>query len=67
MKIKSVKGTNDYLPEQARIRDYLQNKILEVYTENGFEHIESQDKIAGLSAQHQSRIGGAQIAGTGLL
>lgn len=39
MKIKSVKGTNDYLPEQARIRDYLQNKILEVYTENGFEHI----------------------------
>ena len=39
MKIKSVKGTNDYLPEQARIRDYLQNKILQVYTENGFEHI----------------------------
>lgn len=39
MKVKSVKGTNDYLPEQARIRDYLQNKILEVYTENGFEHI----------------------------
>ena len=39
MKIKSVKGTNDYLPEQARVRDYLQNKILQVYTENGFEHI----------------------------
>ncbi|MDE6312677.1 MAG: histidine--tRNA ligase [Lachnospiraceae bacterium] len=39
MKIKSVKGTNDYLPEQTRIRDYLQNKILEVYTQNGFEHI----------------------------
>lgn len=39
MKIKSVKGTNDYLPEQARVRDYLQNKILEVYTQNGFEHI----------------------------
>ena len=39
MKIKSVKGTNDYLPEQARIRDYLQNKILQVYTDNGFEHI----------------------------
>lgn len=39
MKIKSVKGTNDYLPEQASVRDYLQNKILEVYTQNGFEHI----------------------------
>lgn len=39
MKITSVKGTNDYLPEQVEIRDYLQNQILGVYTANGFEHI----------------------------
>ena len=39
MKITSVKGTNDYLPNEVEIRDYLQNKILSVYTENGFEHI----------------------------
>ena len=39
MKITSVKGTNDYLPEEAEIRDYLQNCILNVYKENGFEHI----------------------------
>lgn len=39
MKITSVKGTNDYLPKEVEIRDYLQNKILEVYKENGFEHI----------------------------
>lgn len=39
MKITSVKGTNDYLPNEVEIRDYLQNKILEVYKANGFEHI----------------------------
>ncbi len=39
MKVTSVKGTNDYLPNEVEIRDYLQNKILSVYTENGFEHI----------------------------
>ena len=39
MKITSVKGTNDYLPNEVEIRDYLQNKILGVYTANGFEHI----------------------------
>lgn len=39
MKATSVKGTNDYLPNEVEIRDYLQNKILSVYTENGFEHI----------------------------
>ena len=37
MKVTSVKGTNDYLPNEVEIRDYLQNKILSVYTENGFE------------------------------
>ena len=39
MKVTSVKGTTDYLPNEVEIRDYLQNKILSVYTENGFEHI----------------------------
>ena len=39
MKITPVKGTNDYLPQEAQLRDYLQRKILNVYTENGFEHI----------------------------
>ncbi len=39
MKITSVKGTNDYLPNEVEIRDYLINKILEVYKINGFEHI----------------------------
>ena len=39
MKITPVKGTNDYLPREAQLRDYLQQKILNVYTENGFEHI----------------------------
>ena len=39
MKITSVKGTNDYLPNVVEIRDYLQERILSVYKENGFEHI----------------------------
>lgn len=39
MKMTPVKGTNDYLPNEVEIRDYLQKKILEVYIANGFEHI----------------------------
>ena len=39
MKITSLKGTNDYLPNEVEIRDYLQERILSVYKENGFEHI----------------------------
>ena len=39
MKITSVKGTNDYLPNEVESRDYLQERILSVYKENGFEHI----------------------------
>ncbi len=39
MKITTVKGTNDYLPEEVRLRDYLQSKILETYTDAGFERI----------------------------
>ena len=39
MIITRVKGTNDYLPNEVEIRDYLQNEILKVYVANGFEHI----------------------------
>jgi histidyl-tRNA synthetase len=39
MKVTSVKGTNDYLPNEVEIRDYLSERILAVYKENGFEHI----------------------------
>lgn len=39
MKKTPVKGTNDYLPEDVRLRDYLQNKILEIYTSSGYERI----------------------------
>lgn len=39
MKINPVKGMKDYLPEEMRIRDYVQGKILEVYRASGFERI----------------------------
>jgi histidyl-tRNA synthetase len=39
MKITPVKGTNDYLPKEARLRDYLQAAILETYQACGFERI----------------------------
>ncbi len=39
MKITTVKGTNDYLPEEAKLRDYLQTVILNTYTDAGFERI----------------------------
>ena len=39
MKINSVKGMNDYLPADADLRDYLQNTILKIYKENGFDRI----------------------------
>ena len=39
MKITSVKGTNDYLPKETKLRDYLQGKILETYRSCGFERI----------------------------
>lgn len=39
MKITTVKGTNDYLPEEVRLRDYLQNQILNTYQDAGFERI----------------------------
>lgn len=39
MKITPVKGTNDYLPAEAALRDRLQSVILETYKNHGFEHI----------------------------
>ncbi len=39
MKITSVKGTNDYLPNEAELRDYLLETILHTYKSNGFERI----------------------------
>lgn len=39
MKITTVKGTNDYLPEEVRLRDYIQTKILNTYIDGGFERI----------------------------
>lgn len=39
MKKTTVKGTNDYLPEEARLRGYIQQTILKTYTDAGFERI----------------------------
>ena len=55
MKATTVKGTNDYLPAEVQIRDYLQAVILETYQSCGFqrimtpilEDIENLDKSEG--------------------
>lgn len=39
MKITPVKGTNDYLPVEAELRDYLQKTICGVYENCGFQRI----------------------------
>lgn len=39
MKKTPVRGTNDYLPSEAAVRDYLQQRILAVYQNNGFQRI----------------------------
>ena len=39
MKTTSVKGTNDYLPQDEALRDFVQSKIVEIYKANGFEKI----------------------------
>jgi len=39
MKITPVKGTNDYLPAEAALREYMQGSILGTYINNGFERI----------------------------
>ena len=39
MKTTPVKGTNDYLPEEVLLRDYLSDVILNTYRSHGFERI----------------------------
>lgn len=39
MKIKSVKGTHDYLPQEAELRESIQKIISDNYRENGFMRI----------------------------
>ena len=39
MKSAPLKGTRDYLPKEAKIRDYLQNVISETYRDAGFSRI----------------------------
>ena len=39
MKTNALKGMKDILPKEQRLRDYVQNKILEVYKASGFERI----------------------------
>ncbi len=39
MKTSTLKGMYDYMPKEARLRDYLQEKILETYTKQGFNRI----------------------------
>jgi histidyl-tRNA synthetase len=39
MKLNPVKGTNDYLPQDASLRDELSEVIASVYRKNGFQRI----------------------------
>lgn len=39
MKVNALKGMKDILPEEQKIRDYIQQKILETYRASGFERI----------------------------
>lgn len=39
MKINTVKGTNDYLPTEAALRDYMSASIIETYKSFGYERI----------------------------
>lgn len=55
MKTKSIKGTRDYLPWEAELRESIQRTIVEIYSQNGFsrimtpavEDIENLDKSDG--------------------
>lgn len=39
MKIKCVKGTRDYLPDEARLRETIKKTIVDIYQENGYQLI----------------------------
>ncbi|HEX3077852.1 MAG TPA: histidine--tRNA ligase [Lachnospiraceae bacterium] len=55
MRTSTVKGTRDFLPSEMKLRDYMQNRILNVYRNSGFsristpilEDIENLDKSEG--------------------
>ena len=39
MKIHPLKGMKDYLPDEHRLRDYVQGRILATYRASGFQRI----------------------------
>lgn len=39
MKTRALKGMRDLLPDEQRLRDYVQNKILDTYRASGFQRI----------------------------
>ena len=41
MKIRNVKGGYDFLPKEQRIRNYINNKLVETFEEYGFNSIET--------------------------
>lgn len=41
MKILNVKGCNDYLPKEQRIRNYINDKLRETFIEFGYQSIET--------------------------
>ena len=41
MKILNVKGCNDYLPKEQRIRNYINDKLKETFIEFGYQSIET--------------------------
>ena len=41
MKIQNVKGCNDYLPQEQKIRNYINDKLKETFKEFGYQPIET--------------------------
>lgn len=41
MKIQNVKGSIDYLPEEQRVRNYINDKLRETFEEYGYQSIET--------------------------
>lgn len=41
MKIQNVKGCNDYLPQEQKIRNYINDKLKEIFKEFGYQPIET--------------------------
>ena len=45
MKTNALKGMRDILPEEQKLRDYVQGKILETYRSAGFERISAVPEV----------------------